>query len=252
MHELLGVHMNALTMSDLHGVIAQSIQSAQCSIIANHNFHSVYLYHQNCQMKAFYEKAHYIHIDGMALVFLGRLLGLPFRREHRVTYVDWVLPLMREAVKNGWRIFYLGSKPGIAEQGARILRERVPELQIAVAHGYFDTHPESEENRAVLASVAAYQPHILMVGMGMPRQEQWILHNLDKIYANAILTAGACMDYVAGAVSTPPRWAGKLGLEWAFRLLVEPRRLWRRYLIEPWFLLRLFVAQSVSRRCSTE
>jgi N-acetylglucosaminyldiphosphoundecaprenol N-acetyl-beta-D-mannosaminyltransferase len=82
----------------------------------------------------------------------------------------------------------------------------------------------------------------------MPRQEHWIADNLDDLAANAILTAGAAMDYVAGVVPTPPRWMGSAGLEWIFRLFHEPRRLWRRYLVEPWFVLRLFAAELWQRR----
>ena len=81
-----------------------------------------------------------------------------------------------------------------------------------------------------------------MVGMSMPRQERWVLDNFERLNTNAILTAGATLDYAAGAVPTPPRWAGKLGLEWLFRLVAEPKRLWRRYLVEPWFLFFLLVA----------
>jgi N-acetylglucosaminyldiphosphoundecaprenol N-acetyl-beta-D-mannosaminyltransferase len=78
-----------------------------------------------------------------------------------------------------------------------------------------------------------------MVGMGMPRQELWIEANLDAIQAKIILATGAVLDYVAGVIPTPPRWSGPLGLEWAFRLAAEPRRLASRYLIEPWTLLRV-------------
>ncbi len=121
-------------------------------------------------------------------------------------------------------------------------------MQIATAHGYFDVRSDSQENRAVLEMINAYQPHVLMMGMGMPRQEHWVLDNLEHISANAILTAGAAIDYVAGAVPTPPRWAGRLGLEWLFRLLAEPKRLWRRYLVEPWFILRLFLTELFKQR----
>ena len=177
----------------------------------------------------------------MPLVFIGKLLGFPLQREQRVTYADWVWPLIAEAAEKGWRVFYLGSKPGVAEQGAIILRQKFPRLQIATSHGYIDIGKGSQENLFTLAAIKAYQPHVLMVGMGMPRQEYWILDNLDQIHANSILPSGACIDYVAGAVPTPPRWMGKLGLEWFYRLLSEPKRLWRRYLLEPWFISNLVV-----------
>lgn len=247
-YNLLGVWMNALSISELNALITEAIAQNQRWIIANHNLHSIYLYHKDAKMQAFYAKADYTHVDGMALVFLGRLFGLPLGREHRVTYADWTDSLIAEAQERGWRVFYLGSEPGIASRGAEILQERFPGLQIATAHGYFDARPDSQENQIVLAAINAYQPHVLMVGMSMPRQEHWVLDNFNQLSANAILPAGAAMDYVAGAVPTPPRWAGRLGLEWLFRLLAEPGRLWRRYLVEPWFLLRLFLAERFKQR----
>lgn len=240
--KMLGITVNALSIPQLNTLIAEAIERNQRWIIANHNLHSIYLYHHDAKMRGFFVKADYTHVDGMALVLLGRLLGLPLRREHRVTYADWIHPLIAEAAQQGWRVFYLGSKLGVAEEGARILQQRFPSLQIATAHGYFDPQPDSKENQAVLAAINAYQPHVLMVGMSMPRQEHWVLDNLEQISANAILPSGAAIDYIAGAVPTPPRWAGRWGLEWLFRLLAEPGRLWRRYLIEPWFLLRWLLA----------
>ena len=243
--QMLGVRLHPLSITQLNDLIARAINSQQRWIIAHQNLHGIYLYHYDSKMRAFYAKAEYTHIDSMALVFLGKILGFPLQREQRVTYVDWTNPLMAEAAERGWRIFYLGSKPGVAEQGAEILRKKFPGLQITVADGYFDASLNSKENQAILAQIQAYQPDILMVGMSMPRQEHWILDNLEQISAHAILPCGATIDYVAGAVPTPPRWAGRWGLEWLFRLLAEPGRLWQRYLVEPWFLLRLLIVARV-------
>ena len=132
----------------------------------------------------------------------------------------------------------------MAARAAERLKERYPQLVIQTRHGYFSP----EENDAVLEEIADFQPNVLMVGMGMPRQEHWVLDNLERIQANAILTAGACFDYIAGAIPTPPRWMGRMGLEWLYRLLTEPRRLWRRYLVEPWFLLPYFVKDLLAIR----
>ncbi len=243
--EILGINVHPLSISQLNSLIAHTINYQQKWIIANQNLHSVYIYHHDPKIRDFYAKAEYTHIDSMALVFLGKILGFPLQREQRVTYVDWINPLMAEAAERGWRIFYLGSKPGVAEQGAEILRKKFSGLQIITADGYFDAALNSLENQAILAQIQTYRPDILMVGMSMPRQEHWILDNLEQISTHAILPCGATMDYVAGTIPTPPRWAGRIGLEWLFRLMSEPKRLWRRYLVEPWFLLKLLIIEGV-------
>ena len=240
----LGVEIDPLNIPQLNNLIAESIEQQQKWIIANHNLNSLHIYHHDPKMRAFYAKADYTHIDGMPLVFIGKLLGHSLKREQRVTYADWVWPLMQEAKIKGWRIFYLGSKPGIAERGANILRQKYPGLEIACAHGYIDPRKDSQENQATIAAINSFQPHVLMVGMSMPRQEHWILDNLEQLQTNVILPSGACMDYVAGAVATPPRWMGKMGLEWSYRLFSEPKRLWKRYLIQPWFVGKLLVQET--------
>ncbi|MEO1299648.1 MAG: WecB/TagA/CpsF family glycosyltransferase [Cyanobacteria bacterium J06636_16] len=239
-YKLLGIDTNALSISDLNQLIAAAVNKDEKWIIANHNLHSIYIYHRDPKMRDFYSKADYVHIDGMPLVLVGRLLGYPLRREQRVTYADWIWPLASDAEKHGWRIFYLGSRPGVAAEGAEVLCRKYSDLQITTAHGYFNKE-NLEENQAILDAINTYKPNVLMVGMSMPRQEHWILENLDLLQANIILTSGACLDYVAGEVPTPPRWMGELGLEWSYRLLTAPKHVWQRYLIEPWFVLYLFL-----------
>jgi N-acetylglucosaminyldiphosphoundecaprenol N-acetyl-beta-D-mannosaminyltransferase len=250
-YTFLGTRVDGLTIPELNARVADTVERGEQRIIANHNLHSIYLYHHDPKMRAFYAQASYTHVDGMALVYLGLLLGLPLARNHRVTYVDWLEPLIAEAARRGWRVFYLGSRPGVAEQGAAILRDKFSDLQIATAHGYFDVRLDSQESQNVLEAINAYQPNVLMVGMGMPRQEHWLIDNIGQLQANVVLNAGATMDYVVGVVPTPPRWSGRLGLEWLFRLAAEPRRLWRRYLIEPWFVLGLFFAELPKQRRPT-
>jgi N-acetylglucosaminyldiphosphoundecaprenol N-acetyl-beta-D-mannosaminyltransferase len=163
-----------------------------------------------------------------------------------------MFPVLAEAERQGWRVFYLGSKPGVAERGADIFRGKFPNLQLCTAHGYFRADPESSENRKVLDWINDFQTDILMVGMGMPRQEYWILDNLGHIEANVVISVGACMDYFSGEKPTAPRWMGPLLLEWVYRLFSEPRRLWKRYLLEPWFILgwmlRAWITRTTGRK----
>lgn len=245
---MLGVELDAMDVADLHAEIEDAVASGERRVLANHNVHSVYLVHHDPAMRRFYEEAHRSHFDGMPLVWMARRLGYAVETRHRVTYVDWIAELAGRAAASGWRLFYLGGRRGVAATAAERLRRDHPGLQIATRPGYFDATPGSPENRAVLDSIAEFAPHVLLVGMGMPRQERWILANLEALEADVVLTAGACFDYLAGAIPTPPRWAGRLGLEWLFRLAREPRRLARRYLVEPWYVLGLFVRDLIARR----
>jgi N-acetylglucosaminyldiphosphoundecaprenol N-acetyl-beta-D-mannosaminyltransferase len=251
---MLGIQICGLNAQELTELVCDVIRKSRKSIFAHYNMHSLYLFFHDARMREFYDRADYAHADGMSVIFLAQLLGLPLKREHRVTYADWTDMLMRRANDEGWRVFYLGSKPEVAERGAEVLRARHPNLNIRTAHGYFDASLGSDENRLLLSSIREYRPNLLLVGMGMPRQEHWVLDNLEEIDANAILVSGAAMDYVAGAVRTPPRWAGRIGLEWLFRLCHEPGRLWRRYLIEPWFVLAMLYTsfRSMSSRDSID
>ena len=265
-YRLLGVTVDAMTMVDVYSSIEDAIRYQERCVIGNHNLHSVYLYHRDADMRRFYAAARYAFIDGMPIILLGKLLRLPLGSEHRLTAADWFPPLMRHASQRGWRVFLLGSRPGVPERAAERLLHQSPGLQLSTAHGYFDATPGSSETEAILQRIRNFQPHILIVGMGMPRQERWICENLEHLEANVIMNQGAVMDYVAGAVPTPPRWLGKLGLEWLARLVSEPGRLWRRYLLEPWYLLpalletlaarlsgrELLVDRSEATRCSPE
>ncbi len=246
-YRLLGVNITPLSITELQGVIAQAAQDGQRWVLANHNLHSVYLFQRDPKLREFFAKARLAHVDGMSLVLLARLLGHPVARSQRVTYVDLIRPLMAQAEKSGWRVFFLGSRPGVGEKASEILKTECPGLCIRTHHGYFDRRPGSPENSEVVSRINSFRPHLLIVGMGMPLQEHWVLDNIERLDTNSVLLVGACMDYIAGAVPTPPRWMGRAGMEWLYRLMCEPRRLGRRYLVEPWYIAWLVLKELAGR-----
>jgi N-acetylglucosaminyldiphosphoundecaprenol N-acetyl-beta-D-mannosaminyltransferase len=247
-HHLLGVRVGEYDIPRLNERIAVATARGERIVIANHNLHSLYLWGRDAKLRDFHAAAEVTHVDGMSLIFLGCLVGVPLQRRHRVTYVDWIGPLMREAARRRWRVFSVGGQPGVFERAAERLRADHPGLILQGAHGYFDQKPGSRESAAMVARIAAFRPHVLLVGMGMPRQEHWVHDHRSVLSANAILMAGAAMDYVAGVVPTPPRGAAGVGFEWLWRLAAEPGRLWRRYLIEPWYVLGMVVGDWTGRR----
>jgi len=244
--KMLGITVHKMTTLDLTDFIVDAVSNEKSCIIANHNLHSIYIYHHDSKMQAFYGKANYIHIDGMPLVLYGRILGYSLKRENRMTSLDWLPPILSQAAKENWNVFYLGSKPGVAEQGAEILKFRFPKLQITTHHGYFNVNHDSIENQDVVKIINELRPQILLIGMGMPRQEHWIFDNCEQLQTNVIISIGAYIDYIAGVIPIPPRWMGRMGLEWLYRLASEPRRLWRRYLVDPWFLARFILKDIIT------
>ena len=247
----LDVDIDLLTTIELDAALEDAAERERQIVVANHNLHSLYLHRKLPALRAFYDSADLVHIDGMPVVWIARMLGVDARREHRTTYVDWLPQIASLAARHGWRVFYLGSRAGVAQRGLELLSARFPGFEWRAVHGYLDLDDPDATTESVIAAIDAFRPHILLVGMGMPRQELWIANNRDRLTANVILPCGAAIDYVAGVVPTPPRWLASLGGEWLFRLAAEPRRLAHRYLGEPWALvgplLRALVRRAIGR-----
>lgn len=249
---LLEIQFNDYTLSELLAAVRAGVEARDGRIIANHNLHSLFLFHRNPRLREFYRLAHSSHIDGMPLVWIARQYGYDVPRDRRITYVDFSPPLLEMANQEHWRIFYIGSLPEACVAGTEAVRVRYPNIKWEATNGYFDMTKKGVANQDIVRRIQELAPDILMVGMGMPRQEQWIAENQADIEVGVILPCGAAIDYIAGAVPTPPRWAGRMGLEWLFRLFAEPRRLASRYLIEPWYVIGLLLHDRLKRVVSSK
>jgi len=218
------------------------IQAGRKAIVANHNLNSLALMRRVPEMAAFYARADLIELDSTPLVHFARFLGLNSRPFHRCTYLDWRDHFWSLVNRNGWRVMYVGGTQAVIDIATDRLSVRYPRARISGCNGFFDMTPGSDGNQDVLDQATLFQPHILFVGMGMPRQELWIQQNLEALPDCVIFSVGAAFDYEAGAQKAAPRWMGRMGVEWLYRLLADPKRLFRRYCIEPWSLMDLIVA----------
>ena len=234
---LLGGEVDLVRPRNVLRLIDRTASSGARALIGNHNAHSLFLLRRSPPLEAFFAAADLVQIDSQPLIAWGRLLGLPLKADMRSTYLDWRDDFWRLAEARAWRVFYLGGAPGVAGSAAARLMAVHPRVQIATHHGYFDISAGSAANDAVLDAIRSFDPDVIFVGMGMPRQEIWALQNAPEIARGAILTVGAAFDYEAGVQVAAPRWAGRLGVEWLARLVSQPRRLAARYLLEPWRLV---------------
>jgi N-acetylglucosaminyldiphosphoundecaprenol N-acetyl-beta-D-mannosaminyltransferase len=236
---VLGVGLDPLTVEELHAEIGRLVRSGERGLVLNANAYCLNLCFQDPKLRDFFNDAEVVFCDGVGVMLAARILG--GRIPERITYADWMWQLAAFAESKGFSLYFLGGRPGYAMLAARRLKERFPYLKIiGVRHGYFDRAAGSPENETVIEEINAAAPDILLVGFGMPLQEYWLMENWDRLNARVTLTGGAVFGYVSGRLRRGPRLLTENGFEWLARLLVEPRRLWRRYLIgNPLFLLRI-------------
>ncbi len=235
----MGIAIDPVTVHELLDQIADLIDRRERALVLNVNVHAYNLAAKQPWLVDFFNSAAINFCDGAGVILGARLHGLCI--PERITYADWFWQLATMAEDRDYSLFFLGAKPGVAERAAAVLRDRHPRLRIVGIHdGYFDTTAGSEANEKVLAAINAATPDILTLGLGMPRQERWLYENWHRFNARVGLTGGAVFDYVSGEVQRAPRWMTDNGLEWLGRMLVEPGRLWKRYIVgNPVFMARV-------------
>lgn len=239
---LMGADLDPVTPDQVMAFIDRRASRGRKGVVGNHNLHSLYLTPRDPRMQAFFARADLIQIDSVPLIAWGRMLGHPVERAHRCTYLDWRDQFWSLANERGWRVFLLGSAPGVVDRMIARLKPFWPEVRFGGRDGFFDHQPRSAENRAVVQAINDFRPDVILVGMGMPLQEAWIVANEADLASGVLLSVGGAFDYEAGVQIPAPRWIGRSGLEWLFRFVVQPRRLFQRYFIEPWGLVGPAVA----------
>jgi N-acetylglucosaminyldiphosphoundecaprenol N-acetyl-beta-D-mannosaminyltransferase len=248
--EILGVRVSAVDKDQLINKISWFIETDNKAVIASGNIHSVNLANKTPWYMEFLNQADIIHIDGAGLNLGARILGkiLP----ERSTWADFGWELAEMAAENGYSMYFLGAKPGVAALAADRLRGRFPTLRIVgTQHGYFDKTLGSKGNRTVLDAINRAKPDMLLVGFGMPLQEKWIQENYDDLQTNVIFTVGAAFDYLSGELKRAPKWMTDHSLEWLGRMLIEPKRLWQRYIIgNPLFLYKVILQKLTGEKIS--
>ena len=236
---VLGVAVDTLPLEDLLALLQARLAARQRLLVTHVNVHGLHIAWEHAWYRDFINRSDIAYCDGMGVQLAARILGEP--RPARYTLADWYPQLAAMLQENGFSLFLLGSAPQVAAAAAENLRRRFPGLTVCGAmHGYFDKSPRSSENRRVVDAINAARPHLLLVGMGMPTQERWLMENWPRLEATAAITGGAILEYIAGTMRHGPAWMTQHYLEWLFRLWDRPDRYARRYLVEnPLFLGRV-------------
>jgi N-acetylglucosaminyldiphosphoundecaprenol N-acetyl-beta-D-mannosaminyltransferase len=227
---VLGVPVDNLTMDEAltrcDEMIAVGRANGRTHQIATVNADFVVNSLHDPELRRILQEADMATADGMPLVWASRLLGGPV--PGRVTGADLVPALAARAAEQGYSIFFLGAREGVAAKAAEILCERHPGLKVA---GVYSPPPASvlEMDRAVFERVAAAKPDILLVAFGNPKQEKWIRMYAPELHVPVCIGIGGTLDMIVGVTKRAPAWMQRSGLEWFYRMAQEPRRLLKRY-----------------------
>ncbi|WP_406857170.1 WecB/TagA/CpsF family glycosyltransferase [Alsobacter sp. KACC 23698] len=235
---LLGMPVDPIIPKSLISIIANAIDTREQVTIASINLHGLYCALRDPEMSQLWKcSSTLVHIDGMPIVWAAKLLGENVTTESRMGHIDIMPIIFRYLAANGKRLMYVGSTEEALNLGVAKIKNMEPSLQIAGYHGHFDLSDlEGEHQRSILKAVKEWKPDILLVGMGMPRQEKWIQRNKEALDVPVLMPCGGFLDLLAGSQPVVPRWIGRIGFEWAYRLACSPRRLFFRYCIEPFWL----------------
>jgi N-acetylglucosaminyldiphosphoundecaprenol N-acetyl-beta-D-mannosaminyltransferase len=236
---ILGVKISAINMSQAIGKIEHWIDADNPQYICVTPAHGVMECQGDFELTEIFNNSGLTTPDGMPIVWLLKFYG--HSHVERVYGPDLMLEVCKQGVQRGWRHFFYGGAPGVGEKLTRKLSKRFPGLVVAgvISPPFRELTQEEEVEYKNLIVEAS--PDILWVGISTPKQEKWMAAQVDQLGVPVLIGVGAAFDFLSGVKKQAPKWIQRSGFEWFFRFLSEPKRLWRRYIQYPRFVLLVFL-----------
>lgn len=248
---VLGVGISVLNLPRALDVIARAIAERRKGYITVTGVHGVTEAQDDPAFRRILNASFLCTPDGMPMVWMGKAAG--HRDMDRVYGPDLMELLCEEGIARGWKHFFYGGAPGVAEELKTKLTDRFPGLQVVGTYTPPFRPLNPDEETALAAQVTAARPDLFWVGLSTPKQERFMAAYLPKLDATIMLGVGAAFDFHAGKIKQAPRWIQRSGLEWAYRITQDPKRLWKRYARNnPLFVARVFLQKLGLRRYSLE
>jgi N-acetylglucosaminyldiphosphoundecaprenol N-acetyl-beta-D-mannosaminyltransferase len=221
-----GIDIRTMTVPEYIDAIRSSVDARRCFTATYVHFHTINIIHRDVRARDTFARLDVLAPDGIAIMWGARLLGHRVERANNMV-MEYSMPRLAElAVARGWSFFLLGSEPGVAERAADELRRAFPGIAIAGTH--HGRIKSERENESIVAEIRKLQPTIVLVGMGQPRQEDWIVQNKGVLSGGAMIGVGGYLEKVSKRIEVYPEWVHRTRLYWLYRMLTEPR-LFTRY-----------------------
>jgi len=236
---ILGTRVDVLSGQEVLSALANG-GGAGARHLCYVNAHSLNLAYRDAAYRGALSRADLVLNDGIGLHLAARMQGRQFHEN--LNGSDFTIRVLSLAAREGWRVFLYGGRPGVAATARDRLSEQIEDLQVVgVCDGYGSHSPEE-----VAAKIRWARADVVIVALGQPSQEQWLDEHLDATGCHLGLGVGAFLDFASGTIRRAPQWMNRCGIEWMFRLLLEPGRLWRRYVVgNPIFLWRAWRLRTV-------
>ena len=248
---VLGYRVHPMTAAGVIEQVALAIGERRRLVIANLNLHAMaMMFHSPAMARLLSQPDTQVMIDGMPIVAAANIAGHKLSKAHRLTSLDFYDDMFRLGVAQSWRLGYVGASPDVLARGLAELRRRVPGIDIDGRDGFFDVNDDGPGSRQaeIIGWLNERSHDLVIVGMGMPRQEEWIARVQHRIPTRVLMPTGAYLDYQVGEQKLPPRWLAKNGFEGVVRLVQNLRRLGYRYLVEPILLAGMLATRRHPQR----
>jgi N-acetylglucosaminyldiphosphoundecaprenol N-acetyl-beta-D-mannosaminyltransferase len=234
-----GIKVDNVTLIEAAKKVEVMIAEKSPHLIVTPNPELIVAAQDNQELKKIMNSAALRVPDGISMVVVSKILGRPLKE--RVSGIDLMLKLIEVSAKKGYKIFLLGSAPGVADEAAAKLKAKYPSLQIVgTQDGYFGLPAgQGGDDSSVIEKIKKAKPDILFTGLGGGRQEKWLNRHRQELGVPVCMTIGGSLDVISGEKQRAPQWVQSLYIEWLYRLITEPNR-WRRQLALPKFLWLMF------------
>lgn len=237
--KIYGINIDNTTLEEARKKVEEYLRQDKLRIIATPNTEIVMAAKDNPRLKSIINEADLVIPDGIGLIYASKIKKKPLKE--RVTGFDLSIKLLEIGNRNGYSIYLLGGKDGVAKVAGENIKRNYPNINLLGSHnGYFD----SDEELKIIEEINSKKPDIIFVGLGFPKQDIWINENKDRIKGKVIIGNGGVIDILAGNSKRAPKIFQRLGLEWLYRLIQNPSRI-KRQLVLPKFILEVIFKKNI-------
>ncbi len=227
----MATHVNNLTFAETVEAVGHLIEAGQPAYVVEVNTDVMIKIEEDAELRRITDEADLVLLDGQPLIWVSKIYRRPIKE--KVSGSDLALSVCQMAAERGYTLFILGGKEGVADRARANMEAKFPGLQVVgTACPPLGFEKDEKELARLRDTIAQVHPDVVLACFGCPKQEKWIYQNYQHIGAKVCLAAGATVDFLAGNVKRAPKWVSRIGMEWFYRFLKEPRRLFKRYFVD--------------------